>query len=307
MLAIVLLNWNGLEDTLECIASIARADDPNVRVIVVDNGSSGNQAEHIATAFPKVTVLPQAENLGFCGGCNVGIQYALEHGAEYVMLLNNDTLVPKDAIEKLITAAERLPDAGAVSPVILEHPATEKVWYSNARWIAEEAQFRLAYPDENYNEIRGRAPYATEFACGCCMLIPRAALENVGLLDERYFAFYDEADWCERAHRLGLRSYVVPSANIHHKVSRSTPSLVSTYLLTRNRLLWMKENLAFKIRFRSAKYLVRDFVWHVANLFGLTKKYYSRDHSRAVIRGYRDYFLGRFGKWGRSTETLIFR
>jgi len=303
---IVILNWNGLEDTLECLSSLESMTYTAVKAIVVDNASRDNQAETIEQNFPDVIVLKQTENLGFCGGCNVGIKYALESGADFVMLLNNDTLVPPDLIEKLLAGFENLENAGAVSPIILEHPATEKIWFSQARWDVAEAQFRLSKPNEKYEDFADKKPYLSDFACGCCLFAPAKIFETVGLLDERYFAFYDEAEWCARLRENGFESYVIPSAFMYHKVSRSTPSLVSTYLLSRNRLLWMTENLLVKDKLKSIPYLLKEFIWHFLNLIGLRKGNYTKQHSRALLHGWKDYMFGKFYKWDEKTEKLLF-
>jgi len=304
---IVTLNWNGLEDTLECLESLQTLNYPAVKAVVVDNASKNDEARTIAQKFPNAAVLEQSKNLGFCGGCNVGIKYALENDADFIMLLNNDTLVPPELIEKLLAGFENLKDAGAVSPIILEYPATEKIWFSRARWEGAEAQFRLSKPDEKYEDFAGQNPYLSDFACGCCLFAPATMFENIGLFDERYFAFYDEAEWCSRLKEKGFESYVIPSAFMYHKVSRSTPSLVSTYLLSRNRLLWMKENLPAGEKIKSMPYLLKDVVWHFGNLLGLTKKYYTKQHSRAVLQGWKDYLLGRYYKWGKAAEKIIFQ
>ena len=304
---IIILNWNGLEDSLECLESIKNLNYPLVKAVVVDNASKNNQAETLEQKFPDAAVLRQSENLGFCGGCNVGIRYALENGANYVMLLNNDTLVPPDLIEKLLAGFDHLENVGAVSPIILEHPATEKIWFSKARWEGSEAQFRLSKPNEKYEDFITKPPYLSDFACGCCLFAPAKMFETVGLFDERYFAFYDEAEWCSRLKEKGFETYVIPSAFMYHKVSRSTPSLVSTYLLSRNRLLWMTENLSFGEKMKSLPYLLKDVVWHFGNLLGITKKYYTKQHSRAVLQGWKDYLLGRYYKWGKAAEKIIFQ
>jgi len=115
---IIILNWNGIADTIECLDSIGKLTYPNVTAIVVDNGPKEDPAKQIAGAFPGAVVLPQKENLGLCGGCNVGIKYALDNGADYVMLLNNDALVTPDLVENLIAGFEKAGNAGAVSPLI---------------------------------------------------------------------------------------------------------------------------------------------------------------------------------------------
>lgn len=296
-----------MDDTLECLSSLENLDYPSVKTIVVDNASRDNQAETIERKFPSATVLRQSENLGFCGGCNVGIKHALETGADFVMLLNNDTLVPPDLIDKLLEGFEHSENAGAVSPIILEHPAIEKVWFSRARWEVAEAQFRLAKPNEKYEDFSAKPPYLSDFACGCCLMASAKMFEKVGLFDERYFAFYDEAEWCSRLREKGFGAYVIPSAFMYHKVSRSTPSLVSTYLLARNRLLWMTENLPVRDRLKATPYLIKELIWHSLNLFGLRKGNYTKQHSRALLRGWKDYMFGKFYKWDEKTEKIIFR
>lgn len=296
-----------MDDTLECLSSLENLTYPEIRTIVVDNASRDNQAEIIEQKFPSTAVLRQSENLGFCGGCNVGIKYALENGADFVMLLNNDTLVPPDLIEKLLAGFEVSENAGAVSPIILEHPATEKIWFSRARWEISEAQFRLAKPDEKYEDFSVKPPYLSDFACGCCLLASAEIFREVGLFDERYFAFYDEAEWCSRLREKGFAAYVIPTAFMYHKVSRSTPSLVSTYLLSRNRLLWMTENLSSRDKLKAMPYLFKELVWHSLNLLGLRKGNYTKQHSRALLRGWKDYMLGKFYKWDEKTEKIIFQ
>ena len=310
---IVILNWNGLEDTLECLASIGKLNYPNVRVQVVDNASENHEAEIIEEKFPEVNVLKQTENLGFCGGCNAGIKQAVEEGADFVMLLNNDALVSENLLETLVDEYEKLESPGAVSPIIFKYPETRQIWFSIARWEAVwksgEARFRLAL-DEDYESLKSKKPYETEFACGCCLFISTKVINEVGLFDERYFAFYDEAEWCVRMKKRGFTSYIIPSAFMYHKVGGSTPSLVATYLLNRNRLLWAAENLSFGQKLRSYPVMAKEFVWNLLNAGSLipeSKRYVSRERSRAFLQGYKDYFLRRFGKWGAETEKVIFK
>lgn len=303
--SVVTLNWNGIDDTLQCLGSLSAVHYDSLTIIVVDNASQDDQAEKIARRFPNVTVLRQDENLGFCGGCNVGMRHALEEGAEYVLLLNNDSVVPPDLISRLVPAFSALPQVAAVSPIVLCYPETERVSITQVSWDPVEARFDLRRDGDQYEDFAGREPYVTQFTCGCCLLTSAAVLREHGLLDERYFAYFDEAEWCERLRRKGLESYIVPSAVVYHRGGGSTPGAIGTYLMTRNRLLWMKENLPLRARLRSFPLLARDAAWHTANILGLTKPHYSRRYSRAALHGYRDYFLRRFGKWGPSTERLL--
>jgi len=309
---IVILNWNGLEDTLECLRSVSALTYPDIRVQLVDNASSNNEAKKIASEFPNINVIANVENLGFCGGCNMGMRQALIEGADFVMLLNNDTIVPPDLVDVLVEEYVNLDHPGAVSPVILKYPETDKVWFSIAQWETDwrrgEAQFRLTLED-TYEVLRLRSPYKSEFACGCCLFVSSDVIKKTGFFDERYFAFFDEAEWCARMSQEGYESYVVPAAHMYHKVGGSVPSLVMTYLLSRNRLLWISDNLGFSQKLKAYPILGKDLVWHLLNLAGVIRKkkqHTSRKYSRAVVWGTKDYLFRRFGKWHPKAEKTIF-
>jgi len=309
---IIVLNWNGLEDTLQCLRSLQKLTYENVKIHVVDNASDNNEAEAIAVEFPNIGVLRQSENLGFCGGCNAGMKAALAEDADFIMLLNNDAIVSPTLIDDLLRGFGTLENAGAISPIITHYPEKEQIWFSEARWHADWKSgivgFCLAR-EESYDQLKTMAPYSSEFACGCCLLVDAAIVRKVGLFDERYFAFFDEAEWCARMRRAGHESYVIPAAVIHHKVGGSVPNLVLRYLMMRNVLLWMSENLPFRRRIFAYPVLLRNLSWNLLNLAGLLppkKRYFSKEASRAIILGWKDYLLGRFGKWNARTERTIF-
>ena len=213
--AAIVLSWNGRDDTLACVRSLA---GEGAKVIVVDNASEDGSADAVAAEFPTVELIRNERNLGYAGGMNTGIRVALERGADAVLLLNNDVEVEPGAIAALAAAAD---GAGAVCPVIVfaHDPAT--VWYAGASFD----------PSRGYNgRHRGYGRPAAEFtqtaetdrACGAAMLIPRSSLQTVGLLDEQLFAYQEDTDWSLRARSAGLRLLVIPSARVRHKVSGST-------------------------------------------------------------------------------------
>jgi GT2 family glycosyltransferase len=282
-------------------------DLSNITILVVDNGSANNEAARLAELFPGISVLPQKENTGFCGGNNIGIQRALEDGAELILLLNNDTIIPKDAVKILAEEFIKLPDAGAICPIILLYPETEFANFVKASWDAKSAQFSLNSENKKYGELKNKKPWKSEFANGCCLLTSSEVIKKVGLLDERYFAYYDEADWCRRLEKAGYFSYVSPAAFIYHVKYTLSHSRISMYLLTRNRLLWIKENLSFRERSKSFLYLKREFFWHLLNVVGLVKGDYTHDLSRAYLMGWRDFKLKRFGRWKNKYEDFFVR
>jgi len=236
---IIVLNWNGLSDTKECLYSIARSSYPNYTSIVVDNGSTDGTVPALKSAFPDLVVIENDANLGFTGGNNIGIRYALDKGADYVWLLNNDTVIEPDTIAKLVAKGESAPDMGLVSPVI--H------WYHDP----ESIQFYLSYVDwRTYNIVNFQkedhdryADRARDYSLwGTALFVRRHVLESLGLLDERFFAYAEDAEYCMRVSKAGFRIDVEPTARIFHKNSRSTGSNTAplqVYLRIRNQyLLW---------------------------------------------------------------------
>jgi GT2 family glycosyltransferase len=207
---IVLLNWNGWRDTVECLTSLEELNYPDFRIIAVDNGSTDDSVLQIRDAFPDVSIIETGENLGFAGGCNLGIRAALREGAEYVWLLNNDTTVDRNALGALVEKAEASPMVGAVGSAIFSTADPEQLlaWgggYINF-WLGHSRHFLSSVPDR---EI--------EFLTGASLLLRRSALESVGLLDEGYFMYWEDGDYCFRLRRAGWTLAVAGGSLVWHK------------------------------------------------------------------------------------------
>jgi hypothetical protein len=240
--SIVVLNWNGLADTRECLHSLRSATYQNFRIIVVDSGSKNDEPAKLKEEFGNfIEVLPLAENRGFAGGANAGIERALEHSADYVLLLNNDTVVEPSFLSQLVSAAGKLPDVAAVCPrtyfyaeprTIYSTGGTVSLWRGMARQVGRGEEDR-----GQFDEVARR-----DYADGVCMLIPAKALRKVGLLDAEYFAYWEETDWCVRARAKGLHCYYVPLARVWHKADRvRSPDARFHYLYRRNALLFVRK------------------------------------------------------------------
>jgi GT2 family glycosyltransferase len=215
---IVLVNYNGIQDTLECIDSLLRIDYPHYRIVVVDNGSHNAEAEEIKRAYPSCSVLSIQPNQGFGEGDNAGIRYALAEGAEYVLSLNNDTIVVRDFLSVLVQYAQHNLHVGAFVPKVLYYHE-DKIWFNGAKiywWLGLFRHVERLLPN-SVSQLR--TEHETEYANGCCLLIRRDVLERVGLLDPLYFLTFDDVDWSLRARALGYRLIVVPQAVIRHKIS----------------------------------------------------------------------------------------
>ena len=240
--AIVILNWNGLADTSECLDSLRALTYPNYETIVVDNGSSGDDARLLRERFgDQIRIIASPENLGFAGGANLAIREALADGADYVLLLNNDVTVDRQFLDELVRAAEERPNAAALCPKIYfrEQPTVicstggqVNPWAGAARQVGRGEEDRGQYEQV---EVR-------DYADGAAMLMRRTALERVGHLDEEYFAYWEETDWCARAAEAGYRSYYVPSARVWHRTARSqAPDAEYYYLFRRNAFLFLRK------------------------------------------------------------------
>jgi GT2 family glycosyltransferase len=223
-LAVVVLNWNGLADTRALLPTLLACRMPEgwrLDPIVVDNGSTDGSAAAIAAEFPRVTVLALPENRRFAGGNNHGLRHALDAGADAAMLLNNDTQADPGLIEKLLLALEQDPQAGAAAPLIYYGAPSQRIWYAGGvmwpalGWVAHRGVREL-------DEGQYRSVEATGYLTGCCLLAPRAVWEKVGLLDERYFIYAEDADWCLRARAQGYRLLFVPTARLWHAVSAAS-------------------------------------------------------------------------------------
>jgi GT2 family glycosyltransferase len=214
---IVVLAWNNYEDTAECLESLRQLTYPHYHVVLVDNGSTDGTPQRVRATFPEVIVLENGRNLGVPAGYNVGFRYALEHEADHVLMLNNDTTVAPTILEYLVSATEE-PDAGILAPVVFHYHDPCKVWSAGARyrWFppAIVMENRLSKPTNGYHKLN--------YAIACGLLITRRAFEQVGLLDETYRFMWEDHDFSRRVRRYGLHILQVPEAKMWHKISRTT-------------------------------------------------------------------------------------
>jgi GT2 family glycosyltransferase len=218
---VVILTWNHLEDTLACLETVQRLTYPRYHLLVVDNASTDGTPAVIAARFPEAEVIVNAANLGFAGGNNVGLRRALEVGADYVLLLNNDALVAPDMLDELLAAALADCRAGLLAPTIYYANPADRLFYAGAR----QQPLTLAAVHTHRGEsdtTRPQTPQAVDYIFGCGMLIRRAVLEEVGLLDPGYFLYYEDLDFCLRVRAAGYRLLYVPRARLWHGVASST-------------------------------------------------------------------------------------
>ena len=223
-LTVIVLNWNGLADTRALLPTLERSRMPlgwRLRVMVVDNGSTDGSPAAISGEFPNVEFVVLAENRRFAGGNNEGLRRAMARMDDAIMLLNNDTEADPGMLEHLILALEQEPRAGAVAPLIYFGAPSRTIWYAGGRCIPAlgHASHRGL---RTLDDGRYRSLEETGYLTGCALLAWRSVWERTGLLDERYFIYAEDCDWCLRARAAGFRLLFVPTARLWHKVSASS-------------------------------------------------------------------------------------
>jgi len=252
---IIIVNWNGMDITLECLSSLRQLSYSNSVIVLVDNASTDNSVQAVKQFAPEVTVLEMPQNLRFAGGNNQGIRHALERGADYILLLNNDATVDKDCLSQMVSRMLTDRRIAMVSPKIYYYSRPDTLWYAGGRissWMGIMYHVGLREKD------RGRYDSATDldFATGCCVLVSRELVENVGMLDESYFMYAEDADWSMRARMAGYRIVFEPKAFVWHKVSVTAGGSMSWYKL-KNKFL---SNMRFFGRY-AAWYQWTVFPW----------------------------------------------
>jgi hypothetical protein len=243
---IVILNWNGKSDTLVCLTSLQSLQYSQYKIIIIDNGSTDDSVHEIRALYPEMTVIETGQNLGYAEGNNVGIRYALEQDAEFILLLNNDTTVAPDLLDQLVNAATQNSNAGVFGATLFYMDKPDTVWFAGAQWNAQTLTFDYPYQDQT---LPDNPRTATDYACGAALFFRAEVAHSIGLLDARFFLVWEESDWCLRAARAGYGCKLVPSAYVWHKVGASfdgESSPLRQYFSYRNRLLWAEKNLSLK-------------------------------------------------------------
>lgn len=263
-LTIITVNFNQTEATCALLDSIRRQEYRNVELIVVDNGSRENPAEIFAAQYPEIQFIRSEQNLGFAGGNNLALQQAK---GDYLFFVNNDAELTEGCIATLLTLFEKVPDLGIVSPLICYFPEEGQspphnriqtavpsiVNRSTSAVLIQYAGMTRVHPFTGRNRTIGNRepelsqfiePQPTAYAHGAAMMVSREALERAGPMEEGFFLYYEELDWCERIRQAGYSVWVEPQARVYHKESLTVQKLgaLKTYYLNRNRVWFMRRN-----------------------------------------------------------------
>lgn len=241
---IIVLHWKELELTRSCLRSLRQLVYQRYHVLVIDNNSDDGSLERIRAEFPEVQTVGVAANLGFAGGCNLGIGQALEHGADYVLLLNNDAQTPPGVLGELIEAAEADPQLGILTPKVVWQDQPQRLYGLGGARLPFRT--RLKGMEALDTGPWSGPPVLLDFVFGCAMLIKRQVIERIGLLDERFFMYFEDIDYCYRAADAGFSVGYLPGSVLPHVVSGSTRgrSGIKEFLLSRSRQLFFRKHVA---------------------------------------------------------------
>ncbi len=291
---VVLLNWNGKEDTLVCLKSLEKVTTPH-KVVVVDNGSTDGSVEAISKT--NAHLIETGKNLGYAEGNNVGIKRALEQGADYIFILNNDTRVEPNILESFLK--RDLPIQGGTAhlmdkPHLLDH--------LGGNWNVKKGTFDLV--GARAPASQWTAPMTLDYVCGVALFVKAEVFKEVGLFDPRFFLFWEESDWCFRAKKKRYTINTCPEAKLYHKVSASFTGGKphTSYFWWRNRLLWIEKNCpSSKLKRKIIKEALHTLKLYLLKSlqYPFSKKTVERRLRlrtyRAILCGVRDYFFRRFG------------
>ena len=238
---IAILNYNGKDVIKNCLKSVFKIDYPNFEVVVVDNNSTDGSLELAKASFSKMHFIKNEVNLGFSTGNNIGIRFALEKMADFVLLLNNDTEVAPDFLEKLIAPSMLDEKIGLSSPFIFKDKSAD-IWFSGGKinWFSMKARNLSTQPQAD-------SYFETGFVSGCSMLVRKDVFKKIGLLDEDFFLYWEDTDFSVRAQKADLKTIVVPQSHIYHFEKSEEQKANKTYWLVLSGLLFFQKNATFPL------------------------------------------------------------
>lgn len=299
--SIIILNWNGWQDTLECFESLAKITYSNYEIIIIDNNSTNESAAKLKIKNEALKIegrgfkfIENKENLGFAGGNNIGIKYAIENKSDYILLLNNDTIVDPGFLEKLTEEGESDQSIGIIGPKIYCENDKNRIWFGGGyfSWLGGGSHMEFNKIDNNpFDETTKEIKFMT----GCCLLVKREVVEKIGLLNESFFLYYEDIEWSLRARENGYKIIYASGAHIWHKVSRSVKpktNPVVHYYHIRNVLLLSKLHAPKII-------LCGIYAWSAVQYFKQIVKIpflpSKKEIAGMIMRGVKDFYVGKFG------------
>jgi GT2 family glycosyltransferase len=292
-ISIIILNWNGNDDTVECLQSIKHHLDSylSIQVILVDNASrvplSNEQVN--SHKLNNISYIKNDENYGFAEGNNIGLREAVKHSPKYIILLNNDTVITDDSIIRMFKFMEQNENFAVCGAVNYYHSNPGEVWQAGILNNFRNGNQTLV---SEFDRQSGK-PVEVDYVPGSSIMARTSVLNVVGFLDSRYFAYYEENDLCVRIKRAGHKIGFLPDTKILHKVGKSSDSVTKFYLRARNKLLFYNK---FSAAFWFDYIVVKEFMKNFLKAFVFYIKYHKISYFRALYLAYYDYFHAFFDK-----------
>jgi GT2 family glycosyltransferase len=302
-LAIILVNYQRAEDTTACIDSLANSTYTNFSIIVVDNASKDGSVVVLQNKYPGIITIENKENYGFSEGNNIGIRFAIENGFEYILLLNNDTVVDKNALSVLINTIQTDYRIGVLGSKILYYSKPNVLWFAGGYFNPNSSMgghYGIGQIDNGQFDNLATCDYIT----GCCLLTRSEVLNKVGLLDPDYFAYLEDVDFCFRVKRAGYSINYQPKSVIYHKVSSTSSwdSPVYLYFNMRNKILFLRKNSQKR---KWLLYLPLLIYFFARQFVRLTIKHINFHATLAVYYGLSDGLFNNTGTFGRGRLSKI--
>lgn len=255
---VIILNYNGYEDTLECVKSVEKSDYPNVKIVVIDNASQNDSYNVLRKSLnPNVVLMKTEKNIGYAGGNNIGIKYAMDDGADYICVLNNDTIVKEDIFTKCLEELKRDVDISFISPVVLEF--NQDIVQSTGGDInIKTGNVTLNNNGARLNELASKLE--CDYIGGACMMFRTEIIDQIGMIPENYFLFFEETEWCYKAKKMGMKNVCITTTYLRHKGSASINAIhgLHGYLMERNRVVFVRRNS--KSFFEYGRFVLYQFI-----------------------------------------------
>jgi hypothetical protein len=292
LVSVIILNTNRKEDTLAALDSLKKNDYPSLHCIVLDNSSTDGSPEAIEEIYPEVQLVRLEHNLGYAGNNNVGIELALRNGAQWILVLNEDTILAPDCVRFLVEAGLSKPEIGIVGPMIYHFNEPHVIQSAGGSMDALWRASHMGQNELDHNQYP--SVHEVSWISGCAIMVRRELVQQIGSIDERFFYYFEETEWCVRARRAGWKIMHVPAAKIWHKgVQRDyQPGPNVTYYATRNQFLLLSKHAApICVRWSAWFTILKRLVsWSVRPMWR-----HKRPHRDALAQGIYDYLFKRWG------------
>jgi GT2 family glycosyltransferase len=298
-IAVVVLHYRNLSDTLECLDSLERQDYPHFEIVLVNNDPTDAACKNSTAGYTRLHFIQNEKNLGFAEGSNVGMRFALKRGADAVLLLNNDTTTSPHLLSAFASAAASHPTAGVFGAKILYYEDPTVLWHAGGD--VHPVSLRCFHEgcldsdlEKKWDTIR-----PINYACGCALFATKEAIETVGLLAPEFFLIWEEIDWCWRMRQAGYECLYIPEARVWHKISKAfeggNRGPLWHYYYFRNRLLFLKRNISLPKRLRFYwTYFPKELAQIVWTLLTPSSSKEAKRLNLFALKGIRDYCLQHF-------------